>query len=813
MSDTILAGDFTVYYLAENRQKRVVWTGSATGTRTVNQLYSALADLLDDLNQMDDGSVMSAQTPTAYTIGNIDPSDKDPWFIDRTSVEHLTGGALTTAGWTRATTTAAGIVRVPYTIGTDFIAGDIGKTVTNATSTATGTLLDFNTTGTIKYMWIRPATFAASNDWSGAVGTVTVTAGSAASVTQSGAAVSGDGLWSNIFSLGTIVANTHLYIYQNGTHVNAYKGSNDWWPDGQFDILLNVKEVGNLIDGGFATVEAREYDNTYSDYTADLHSGGRNPIPLAAGSDLNNTTGYREFTGSAGTGTFVVGDVLSAVAGTKKAVVTKVAGTGAAPILDYYLIGTLLDFANTDAITTIGGSGATCTAAAPINVGPAAGTVLPTITYGANNTFDIPQSGVNQGYSIVIDLLGTGTQQSVAQGYEWTKYLSRRGNQTQTNLPTINGEAYIGSDYRINYATITGTINVGDVVTQLTSGASGTVVANNTTPASGSKYLILRNSRGTFDNTNSVQKDGANHVDTPTSTAITPIHAAPFGTFAGGTWFCAPGVVLKNVQASDTNKYQLVDDQGTVRKAPTSVTVAVSNTRLADGVSVFKLTVAGGTINKAQYAATVQAIGATTIVVGSAITQDTPGKTAGGIIRLVQGNTEFRTRYNSWSVSTFTLASYTGRAATAGTTTTSIFDSTATFQTQGILVGDVVRNLTRAVVGYVTQVVSQTQINVTTMAGFVSTDSYEINTLPVATTAADNYYIPVVDVVETAGTDVSPGSQSRSVVYLADVPVVIRARHNLTGDQYNILPFETTGTITVSGLSVSTIRTKDTIST
>lgn len=812
MSDTILSGNWTVYYLAENRQKRIVWTGSATGTNTANQVYSAVADLMDDLNQMDDGSIMSAQTPTQYTIGIIDASDAEPWFIDRTSVEHLTGGALTTNGWIRATGTATGVVRVAYTIGTDFITSDIGKTITNATSLSAGTLLDFNTTGSTKYMWIRPTSNASANDWSGSSGTVTVTSGSAASVTQSAAATTGDSLWANIFSLGTIAANSHLYVYQNATHLNAYKGTNDWWPDGQIDVLVNVKELGSLIDSGFVTVFNREYDNTFSDFTVDCHTGGRNPIPLAAGADLNNTTGYREFTGSSGSGTFVVGEIIyfpgggSLSAATAQGIVTKVTGTSGSPVLDYYLIGNLTDFANTNAVKG-NTSSATCTAAAPSNVGPSTDTIA--ITYGANNTFDIPQSGTTQGYSIVIDLAST---YSVAQGYEFSKYRSRRGDQETSETP-IDGESYIGSDYRIQYSTITGTINTGDVVTQLTSLATGTVVANNTGPAAGSKYLILRNSRGTFDNTHSVQKDGSDHVDTVTCTAITPIHSAPFGTFAGGTWFCSPGVVLKNVLTTDVNKYQLTDDTGTVQKAPTSVTVIVSNTRAGDGVSVFVLTGVGGIINKSQYTATIQSIGATTVVVSTTITLNTPGKTSGGIIRLVQGNTEFRTRYSSWATSTFTLASLTAQTATSGTTTTTIFATGSNFVTAGILVGDVVRNTTHAAVGYVTQVNSATQLTVTPMAGFVSTDSFELNTLPVATTGSDHYYVPIIDTVELTGTDGSPGNESISMVYTSDLPVIVRTRHNFSADPYNIIPFESPATITTSGLSLASIRTKDTIST
>src|SRR4030042_2338708 len=94
---------FNVFYSAENRQKRIQWVtgGTGNGIVTVNELYSSLQNIFDERTQMDDGVPMSAQTPTEYTIGIIDTGDKDPWFIDRTTVEHLKGGALKTASWAR----------------------------------------------------------------------------------------------------------------------------------------------------------------------------------------------------------------------------------------------------------------------------------------------------------------------------------------------------------------------------------------------------------------------------------------------------------------------------------------------------------------------------------------------------------------------------------------------------------------------------------------------------------------------------------------------------------------------------------------
>ncbi len=92
------------------------------------------------------------------------------------------------------------------------------------------------------------------------------------------------------------------------------------------------------------------------------------------------TAAYEAFTGSSGLLTFVVGEVIYAPSGpgfplanaTKAAVVTEVDGTVTAPILSYTLIpapgtGLFTDFVNTDLVKGAT-SGATCTAAAPVNL-------------------------------------------------------------------------------------------------------------------------------------------------------------------------------------------------------------------------------------------------------------------------------------------------------------------------------------------------------------------------------------------------------------------------------------------------------------
>lgn len=982
MADTILSGRWIIHYEADNRQKRLERDSSVTPTTidTANQLYSALQNHFDELTQMDDGVPVSAQTPTEYTIGIIDAGDKDPWFIDRTSVEYLQGGAIKTASWKRNPlvgdgTGTIGIVQIKYTATTNLDATDIGRDILMTTDGDRGTILDFNDTGAAKLMWIRPDSNAAANSfdnsatnggaftipddslgqvwqvltsgptyvdqttdandagandwtifpagttadsapigyrqkfkklvmnvgtagvgaytvawqyWNGAwtalsgvsdgttsfktAGTNNVTFtvptdwvatslnGSASlyyiralkdtgsvstaplgtqgfigstgatlaqvNIAGGGSAATGESLWANIYNTGlaNIEKYTHQYVYQNGVNLKKYKSTTaDWWgdqttgeADDQIDILINIKELDVEIDEGYVTVLARQYTKTYDNFIVDLTAGGRNPIPLATSADLNNTTGYRTFTGSSGVSDFDVGNYIYVGAtwatATKRGKITAVSGAVTDPVITYYLLGDLTDFAASDAVKeytgTADGDG-TCTAGAPADAGPATHTTI-TAVHAQNATFDIDEVSPNENYSIVVDLASTYT---VAQGYERMKYITRRGGTTTGDTDGIKGERYIGSDYRLIYTgSVTGTLVEGDTVTQAVSLAAGTVVAKHT---GANKIFILRNSRLTF-NTTGLITGNQTGTFTPDSeaTSLAPIKAAPFGTFAGGTWFGAPGVVFTNTLAADANKYQLTDDNGNVVKAPTKVTITVGNTIVNDKVAVFRLTAAGGSIKKDTYNATVQAVGVTTAIMGSNIAVDEPGKTAGGVIRLVDtsASTEYRIRFGSWSGTTFKLYGHadhgntTGLAADgSGCTATQITDTGQSFTTT-VKVGDIIRNITESKIAYVTTVTSNTVLQTTAVTDWTS-DSYEINTLPIATTTSpqDTIYVPLIDSFETA-----TGSEESIVTFSANIPVRVRARRtNATA----ILPYEADSTVTSAGMSNNIIRTPDTIFT
>jgi len=153
MADTILGGDFTVYYGSENNQQRIEWTGSATGTRTLNELYSALLKLFDEVGQMDDPVPMKAVTPDIYEMIN-------QWFIDDTTVEHLTGGSLSSNGWVSGTDEH--VLILGYSASTEFDSADIGRTILGGTTGDAGTILDFNTTRNL--VWVRPVDATTGGD-------------------------------------------------------------------------------------------------------------------------------------------------------------------------------------------------------------------------------------------------------------------------------------------------------------------------------------------------------------------------------------------------------------------------------------------------------------------------------------------------------------------------------------------------------------------------------------------------------------------------------------------------------------------------
>lgn len=256
----MIQDDFSIDYVGKR-----IYHSSGTTVYSANELYSWLLDTYDELGQMDDDVPMSAQTPTEYTLIN-------GWYMDDESFKFLDGGAIKTVGWA-SEIHVVGFASAGYT---SAVSGDIGKMV-NDDGADFGTLLAYD--NTLRKWWIR--TGSATTMASGSA--VTIDSGTGAGTTDVISAT-GENLWANPYSLGTIESGSELYIEQNGSILTA------WWAAGHIDVLVKVKEAGTEIDGAVITVFTRELSDSYDQYEVDLSAGGRLPIPLATANDLNNQT-------------------------------------------------------------------------------------------------------------------------------------------------------------------------------------------------------------------------------------------------------------------------------------------------------------------------------------------------------------------------------------------------------------------------------------------------------------------------------------------------------------------------------------------
>ena len=489
---TILGGDFTVYFPGDAAgDKQIRWTGGAAytdaNTHTANELYTALMDLFEDPggDTIGDyivsgfGIPMKAVTPRQYQIGAIE-NDIEPWFIDNETTRHITGGSIEALGWQRTTGSVTGIVRIDIT-NVDIVAADVGNAITHASGDA-GVLLELEVSDRGTFLWVRPDSNSGPDDFD-STGTLTCN-GNTATQTSAGSR-SGNPLWVNVVTIGSVVSGTDIYVAQDNSVLTQ------WWESGLFDRLFLVLEPGGVIDNFELMVFARQSFTLYDSFSI-MVTAGRNVVPLSTSPDLNNPTPGE-------------------------------------------------------------------TAANGITIG-----------FAGPYLFDVDQDTTDENYSISID----GGGNPVKYVYEYLKSVTAEG--ITTLFAGVEGQQYTGIQDRIDYASETNTINIGDEVVGSTSSAEAFVINKTAT------YVMLGNVEGTFVAGENLVNGTASLNNISNITAIAPKKQAPFATFAGVRLFCAQGVYLTNV--FDANNYELIDDQGNVRFPPE--TVAFQFTGLEDGTEV-----------------------------------------------------------------------------------------------------------------------------------------------------------------------------------------------------------------------------------
>lgn len=837
---SLLGGDFEILFDDETVGTNAVAgmrmvrraSGASTTVYTSLQLYSAVADEADAFQAMGFRNPMLPTTPNAFSMENF-------YFIPRSTTEFLKEGTFT-CDWTSGVlpdTNGNGVVRVVYAAGTNFVAGDIGRQVIQTTGGDSGTLLDFEIDPDgLLYAWIRPD--VSGTDVFAGSGSLTVVAdGGTGASTTSGTGATGVTKYTAIQAIGSVPTASEVYVIQNRVKLaDSETALFQWWATdptlalGIISVLIRTRTAGVDIADEDLEVFARRYTSLFDNFRLNVAAGGFSALPLASAPDINNTTGYWAGVWSTGTGTaMLVGDVLDNTFAGKLGgayVVTAVADSGATGTFEYYNVGDLTEFASADTFTSSNRNGTingapTANVGGPTETGAGNGGTV-TITIG-HVLSDHDGSGTTEPYSVTIDAQGPGANGvAVADVYERIKYVCRRGSDAtfwDTVACTVTGEQYHGIEAQVWTVTESGTFTQGDDITGQGGFTARVLGVNATAAGEGTlqNYVMLTDAQTSLDTIadNDLLTDttGGDTVNADTGGAggatqnfPSSNKASPFGTFTGTQLFGSRGILYTGQGDNDTQAYTLIDDNGTQRVSPNTVSFIVSNTLALDRVLVARDTGVDGIIDKDQFggmAAT--SISATSIVVGTTIDSEVP--TAGYIrVVAVDEQQEHKYEYDSHSTTTFTLHPVTPGTTTTGTTDVLIEASAADFVTDGVTPGMLVHfaSLTSTY-----EVVSVTDLNTLVVilvfgAGGLadSGETYTINETIQAYDTGDDIFDLILD-TEATGT-----TTSNTFVQSTLFDTVVNVRQGKI-----ILPFTQNAAVTASGGAVTVVRQEDTIAT
>ena len=860
----ILSGEWEI--LLDDEKNQNGGSNAVAGMRTIRKavaspsivttrvLYSAVAEAMDDFQVMTFRNAMLPTTPNAFTLEN-------KYFMPRSSVEFLKEGAIT-AEWGLSASPDSngnGVIKVAYTGGTAFVSGDIGRQVTQADSGDTGTLLDFDQDpdGTT-VAWIRPDdSTPTTGDIFDGTGALSVTGdGGTGASTSSTAGVEGTTQWSAIQAIGAVPTASEVYIYQDRVKLPSSDGSFQWWttdPDvslGIISILVMVQNSGELIADGDVEVFSRRYTALYDNFRLNVAGGGFSALPLASGPDINNTTGYRTMTLTGATAdTWEVGSGVYTLTGGgtawadahAKGVVTAVTdGSTTTPTLEYYLVGDLTDFENSDVLVEYDlDAAADGDGDGSVNGAPSANSGGPTdsssgeggtVTIGIGGYLvDHDGDGTDEPYSIEVD---AQSNVPIAKVYERIKYVTRRGA-TASELfgagVNVPGESYRGLDGVFEYDANTSSMTEGDDVATTTGGNTWTarLLHQNTTWGDGT-YITVTDQQTSLD---SVVDDNVIYDEAGEGVQDVTVHAggtvgfetftspksSPLGTFTGTQIFGARGVAFVNPGSGDSQAYILTDDVGNLNSPPNTVSFTVTNTLALDRIMVARDTGVSGIIDKDQFGGIETPAGSYNqqgnIIIRAAGTVDSEVPQAAWV-RVVENTLREEHRYKYSSRSTgangeFNLVDITSSSAddVGGTTSPTLLnDSGASFITEGVEVGMLVYDSTNSDVYEVVSVDSETQLTIVQVFGtggtLASGDSYFINKLIQTYATSDDLFDLIIDAEATTTSYTNTFVKTPA----ADFDVVVNVRQGKV-----ILPFTLNQTQGDGNTTVTVVRQPDTI--
>jgi len=393
----------------------------------------------------------------------------------------------------------------------------------------------------------------------------------------------------------------NLYVEQNAVVLRQD------WLEGNVDILIKVKTkqdtqiicttvtgLGQLINCGTVTIFDRSFFNTY-DHFCTTTIGGTSPIPLNTANDLNCCVGQHSYIYGAG-GCLTVGEEI--VGGTSGAIGIVACEDLVCNIVTFALKSTA-QFAMCEVVTG-SQSGATTTINCMAVVDIVAGYCTTIRVAYAQESFTggtvaggkfqtgepVTQAGSGAtGFIVGQDQAGTtlvvenccGTF-NMCGAITDTVGCSTYTPTATASTCTVSIDLGDGSGNHVYNAAIGADVDAmcgGDTILRvynwtkyLTRKEECTVILGNTGATTGLVGQIYRRLVGTYPE----------------------VKVAPFGSFAGGSFFGAQGVYIDkcDLATADLQNIQLIDTSGTIVNPPNLQTLSITSLIACDSVGVYR---------------------------------------------------------------------------------------------------------------------------------------------------------------------------------------------------------------------------------
>jgi len=394
----------------------------------------------------------------------------------------------------------------------------------------------------------------------------------------------------------------NFYFEQNGCVLRQD------WLEGNVNVLVKVKtkldtrfitpavaSLGQLVNCGTITLYNREFLSTY-DFFETTTVGGTAPTPLATANDSNNQTGTDSLCWcTGGACAYTVGESVSGCTSGARAIVTA-SGCGACGLLTF-AYKTTATFANCEQV--LGAVSAKCA-----NV---VACMLATVVAGyCTNNRIVPAQCSFTGGTVGGGKFQTGEAVTQAGSAATGRVTGQNSAGTVLVLEQLTGTfnmcGEITDTVGCSAYTPTATATTTTVAIDLRDGSGdhtySSALGSNITAAC--MRPILEMYEWTKYQTRS--ESTVNQGDLGTGAGVegriyrrqvagfTEVKSAPFGTFAGGTFFGAQGIYIDKccVCACDLQNMVLIDNCGTTVNPPNLQVMSVTGLVACDSVAIYR---------------------------------------------------------------------------------------------------------------------------------------------------------------------------------------------------------------------------------